>query len=119
LLERCFVLGYNLFKLGYFEKAGELKAVWGGRQLLLKAVAPGVFFALFGTVIVCVGIWKPISVQSPEQTPTQVIEALQKVAINQPLTDFERDTIALWLQQRSSRTSPDYQAYHPAIQFRL
>jgi hypothetical protein len=96
-------LGYSLFKLGYFEKAGELQAAWGNRRLVLKQVAPGIFFALFGTVIVCVGTWKPISVQSADRTPETVITTLRKVAANQQLTDDERSSIGSWLQQRSQR----------------
>jgi hypothetical protein len=41
-------MGYRLFVLGYFEKAGEFRAASGGNHILLKQVAPGVFFALFG-----------------------------------------------------------------------
>src|SRR4029079_5033776 len=111
--------GYNLFKLGDFEQAGEVRAAWGDRRFLLKTVYPGVFFALFGTIIVCVGIWKPLSVRSPEGTPTQVIAALQKVVINQPLTDAERTSIAAWLQQRRSRNLPNYEASGPDLQLKM
>lgn len=43
--------GYRLFCLGVYVKAGELRAAWGERHLILKQAAPGTFFALFGTVI--------------------------------------------------------------------
>jgi hypothetical protein len=115
-------LGYKLFKIGYFEKAGELQAVWGNRQFILKQVAPGVFFALFGTVILCVGIWKPISVnRSESDSPASIASilqpvrtVLQKVADNQDLTDAERGSIRNWLQlhaeERQERPRRSYEA---------
>jgi hypothetical protein len=103
-------LGYKLFKIGYFERAGELQAVWGARRFILKQVAPGIFFALFGTIILCVGIWKPISVHKAAEPESQsltvgltapVRTALQKVADNQDITDAERTSISNWLQQHA------------------
>ncbi len=49
-------MGYRLFSVGVYERAGDLKAAWGDRSLLLKQAAPGTFFALFGAVIVVAGI---------------------------------------------------------------
>src|SRR5712691_12429589 len=66
------VLGYRLFKLGYYEKAGELRAAWGKSHLLLKQTAPGVFFALFGAFIVMVGTWKPLILKFPAGSPSVV-----------------------------------------------
>jgi hypothetical protein len=48
--------GYKLFSLGVYTKAGELRAVWGERHLMLKQAAPGTFFALFGTVVTAVAL---------------------------------------------------------------
>jgi hypothetical protein len=39
--------GHRLFRIGFYERSGELRAHFGEHRLLLKAVAPGVFFALF------------------------------------------------------------------------
>jgi hypothetical protein len=87
-------LGYGLFKLGYFEKGGEFEGRFGKKRL--RQVAPGVFFALFGTIIVCVGIWKPISIDATQPTPTAtIITSLRKVAANQQLSDAERAEIGL------------------------
>jgi hypothetical protein len=83
--------------------AGELQAAWGARRLILKQVAPGVFFALFGTVIVCVGIWKPISIQSADRIPAPIIAALQKIVVKEELDDFERAAVVTWLKQRKQR----------------
>jgi hypothetical protein len=104
-------LGYKLFKIGYFEKAGELVGVWGNKRLVLKQVAPGVFFALFGTVIVCVGTWKPISIQSNAAVPATIVGALQKAADNQQLSDDEKKSITAWLKQRNQI---NWQAYTPS-----
>jgi hypothetical protein len=58
------VMGYRLFRVGVFEKAGELKANWGGRSFLLKAAAPGTFFALFGSAIIAITVWKGFIIES-------------------------------------------------------
>jgi hypothetical protein len=90
------VLGYRLFKIGYFEKAGELKAAWGNKNLSLKQVAPGVFFALFGAVIVAIGTWKPISFTA-QSLPPEIVGVLQKVINNEPVTDSDKSTVKAWL----------------------
>ena len=56
------VMGYRLFVLGYFEKAGEFRAASGGKHILLKQVAPGVFFALFGVATISVGVFRGIEI---------------------------------------------------------
>ena len=50
------VLGYRLFCRGVYEQ-GEL-AVQGRGYRLFQRGAPGMFFALFGTVVVIVGVWR-------------------------------------------------------------
>ncbi|MGL9621567.1 hypothetical protein QRQ56_26485 [Bradyrhizobium sp. U531] len=97
-------LGYSLFKLGYFEKAGELQAAWGQRRLVLKQVAPGIFFALFGTAIVCLGIWKPIAIQSADPTPEPIVQVMEKIASNQQVSEADRTAIGVWLQRRRGET---------------
>jgi len=52
--------GYKLFRLGVYEKAGELKLAWGDRHLLLKQAMPGTFFALFGTAVIIFSLFKGI-----------------------------------------------------------
>ena len=53
-------LGYKLFRLGIYEKAGELKAAWGDRNLTLKQAAPGTFFASFGAMIVGIALFRGV-----------------------------------------------------------
>lgn len=55
-------MGYRLFVRGLFANAGELKAAWGERKLVLKQAAPGTFFALFGAAIVMYSIVNPFHI---------------------------------------------------------
>jgi hypothetical protein len=57
-------LGYRLFRIGVFEKAGDLKGVWGDKRLVLKQGAPGTFFVVFGAIIVSVSIWKGVDLET-------------------------------------------------------
>lgn len=54
-------MGYKLFVHGIFTEAGELSTKWENRSLVLKKAAPGTFFALLGTVIVCVSLWRGLT----------------------------------------------------------
>src|SRR3990167_868577 len=71
-------LGYRLFLAGVYEKAGDLRAAWGDKNLTLIQTAPGIFFALFGAVIIAVSLWCGIQIEqiyktgSDEQDPTAV-----------------------------------------------
>ena len=47
-------LGYKLFRLGIWGKAGNMQANFNDFKLVLRSAAPGTFFALFGAVIVVV-----------------------------------------------------------------
>jgi hypothetical protein len=74
-------LGYLLFRSGVFEKAGDLKAAWGDKHLTLKQAAPGTFFALFGTIVMSVSLWRGIDF-SEHMGPTRRVSA---VAADAPL----------------------------------
>lgn len=54
-------LGYLLFMNGVFGPAADLEAEQGGNQLRLLGAAPGVFFALFGAVIVALSVYRGLS----------------------------------------------------------
>ena len=54
-------MGYRLFVQGIFTEAGELTTNWEDRSLVLRKAAPGTFFALFGTVVVCLSIWRGLT----------------------------------------------------------
>lgn len=53
-------LGYRLFCLGLTKNAGEFRAAAGEKSLLMKSVAPGIWFAFFGTLILFISIWKGV-----------------------------------------------------------
>jgi hypothetical protein len=53
-------LGYRLYCRGVLDAEGELKARSGDRSFVLRRVAPGAFFALFGTCIVGIVGWQGI-----------------------------------------------------------
>ncbi len=57
-------LGFRLFCLGISSKAGELKATFGENGLILRQVAPGIYFALFGTVIVGISIYRGVDIST-------------------------------------------------------
>jgi hypothetical protein len=71
-------LGYNLFKLGLFEKAGDLKASWGDKHLILKQASPGIFFAVFGAIIIVVSVSKDKSIRT-------IIKESKNTPINRPI----------------------------------
>ena len=54
-------MGYRLFIHGIFTEAGELSTNWENRSLVLKKAAPGTFFALFGTIILCITLWRGLT----------------------------------------------------------
>src|ERR1700720_3527125 len=56
-------MGYRLFKIGIYEKGGDLNAAWGSKKIVLKQAGPGTFFALFGCVVLGLAIYKGMSVQ--------------------------------------------------------
>lgn len=63
-------MGYKLFIHGIFAETGELQANWENMSLILKKAAPGTFFALFGTVIVCVSLWRGLTFEPAKDSGT-------------------------------------------------
>lgn len=55
-------LGFRLFYLGISEKAGELEATFGDKGLILRQFAPGIYFALFGTIIVGISLYRGVDI---------------------------------------------------------
>jgi len=74
--------GYQLFKLGITKGQGELTSRW----ISLKANAPGIFFALFGTVIVVVslivGVHITPVVLTPGATDTIIVPPIEEIALD-------------------------------------
>jgi hypothetical protein len=73
----CFVtyLGFRLFKLGIYDKAGDLEGRWDGFSLTLRQVGPGVFFALFGLGLAALGFSRPFkwTLYLPSPLPTKAL----------------------------------------------
>lgn len=56
-LASCY-FGYKLFVAGIWGNAGDMETNFGNNKVVLKSAAPGTFFAVLGTIIICVTIWK-------------------------------------------------------------
>jgi hypothetical protein len=115
-------LGYRLFRLGMYEKAGELKAVWGSRYLILRQAAPGTFFVLFGAVIITVSIWRGMSLEKssridPYRNKSQLspipvnefnivfLPILTKIANGEKISEEEIEVINKWLGRETEKIS--------------
>ncbi len=53
-------MGFRLFALARTSPAGDMEASWGEYKLKLGRAAPGIFFTLFGAVIICFSIFKGV-----------------------------------------------------------
>jgi hypothetical protein len=51
------VLGYRLFMGGFAADQGSLEAGVGSNRLKISNIAPGTFFALFGSAIIATLVW--------------------------------------------------------------
>jgi hypothetical protein len=54
-------LGYRLFVAGIFDKAGDLHSSWKDFKLVITKAAPGLYFVVLGTIIICTTIYKGYS----------------------------------------------------------
>ena len=134
-------LGFVLFRIGVYEKAGELKAVWGTKNLTLKQAAPGTFFALFGAGVIAVTVWRGVdfsSVSSPASAellasvllapgmpglpissangalPDSVKSVLKSAAEGKQLSEPDRKTLSEWLEKgRQNENTIHYFANQP------
>jgi len=114
----CFgFMGYRLFIRGIYGE-GDLQAGWGDYKILLKRVAPGTFFAVFGVTVIAIAIWRPVSLErypqastgepgrvSAIQIPLPVATILSKAIEGQYLSDDERTTARKWLTINSAVAS--------------
>lgn len=62
-------MGYRLFMADKTKNAGSLDASSGEHKISLKNAAPGIFFSLFGTVLIVFSVLKGISYS--HETPHQ------------------------------------------------
>jgi hypothetical protein len=69
-------MGFRLFLADKVTPAGDLSAKSGVYALQLRGGAPGIFFSLFGTVLICFSIAKGLDFsggKGPVDTPVQQI----------------------------------------------
>lgn len=50
-------MGYRLFTAGVWGESGDVEAQFRDSRLIIKRAAPGTFFVLFGTIIVCFAVF--------------------------------------------------------------
>ncbi len=53
-------MGFRLFLTDKISASGDLTAKGGAYELKLSGAAPGIFFSLFGTIIICFSIFKGV-----------------------------------------------------------
>lgn len=59
-------MGYRLFVRGIYDSTSDLHAVWADKKLAITKAGPGIFFALFGVVVVATSVWRGTGLsQSP------------------------------------------------------
>ncbi len=93
MLSLC--LGYFLFIKGLSGKAS-LKAEYNKSKIQLVNAAPGIFFALFGTVILVVSVWRIVAVEVT--VPTTSIAEPQLIITG--LTTEEIDAVLQLLDDK-------------------
>ena len=64
--------GYRLFGSRTNKKAGELSSRWGDKSLVLKQAAPGTFFALFGAIVLSIGLLRGFEIKKTEYIPSNI-----------------------------------------------
>lgn len=96
------VMGYKLFVKGVFDKAGDLKAAWGERNLILKQASPGTFFALFGAAIITVTVLSDFQVKRESAAvPENIRTVIAKIVSGKEPEAEERILLAQWLAGRA------------------
>lgn len=111
-------LGFKLFLVGVFEGGGDLGVTFSDNKLILKKASPGIFFALFGTVVIIVSLWKGQELQQNAIIPSNVpvlqsgedeiaLDTLKKIFTgNQEadsITEFEERVIHSFFEKMENR----------------
>jgi hypothetical protein len=102
----CLFFGYRLFQSGVSTKAGELNAKSGDKSLVLKQAAPGTFFALFGVIIISVGLFKGLELETAEYFPSNTQQELVEPTLD---TSSEASLEATPSRAQASPNSVDVQ----------
>jgi hypothetical protein len=75
-------MGYRLFLADKTASAGDLSGSLGKYTLSVRNAAPGVFFSLFGTALICVSLFRGVSYEEAHSAKTNA--GLQMVLPAQP-----------------------------------
>lgn len=67
-------MGYRLFIKGITAPAGSFSGEVGDKKVKLVRFAPGIFFALVGTIVVVVGSTRKFSLAMPDGTEAESME---------------------------------------------
>ena len=100
--------GYRLFSLGVYAKAGELRAAWGEKHLMLKQAAPGTFFALFGGIITAAALLGGGDVERA-QTVTSTAQAKSDQSDGQSSSIRHEQAVNLEGQQKPTQKKANSQ----------
>jgi hypothetical protein len=89
--------GYRLFLAGVHKSGGDIETNLGEqRSLTLKRGAPGTFFALFGTIIISIGLFKGLGVERATYIPQELNQAAIPSSVTQEpaqLKDFQAQSV--------------------------
>lgn len=76
--------GYSLFVKGIFSQSGDLSITFNDNKILLRKGAPGIFFSLFGAIIICISVYKGFAIESNETNKQPPPPAIEKNTDQQP-----------------------------------
>ena len=74
-------MGYRLFISGIWGQAGDVDVKFQDSHLLVRRAAPGTFFALLGTIIVCATLFKGLDFNSSSQSIAPEVTTSQDVRL--------------------------------------
>lgn len=85
----CTYFGYRLFMSGVWGDAGNVKTDLGNFRLAITSAAPGTFFAVAGTLIICLSIYKGMSYETKmaESMIENIASETNPILPNSPLIE--------------------------------
>ena len=80
-------MGYRLFMAGVWGEAGDVEAKFKDTKVIIKRAAPGTFFALFGTIIVCFVVFKELRFEDKGSSTTTQQNVIEIIEDNNEIPD--------------------------------
>ena len=107
-------MSYRLFRSGFFEAAGELKAAWGDQNLPAKQAGPGVLFAVLAAVMIAWSMLSnppsapsnPPGVAPSRSVPDSIMDIVLKSVCQARLSQAERQRFTSWYAAQWRGTCP-------------